>query len=235
MARPHCNPEWIFGRGSLNTGGSSELTPAVLRSGSPLWNRAICLRRAALGQHPSACQKIDPLFKPDVGKLARRIWIFPFFLRLPFSLVSFSVRRPPVSPLYYLFLFCFLAPPSTPLVPQPRGTLRTCSERKISSLAERPSPIPCLDRGTAGSLNRCSPLFDFSAFELILSAQLLKQLSPTAASHFGQDLTHSASLWHTRIAPSVPRPIVTGTKRCTHTQRHMHTNTSQRRHLGSSA
>lgn len=68
------------------------------------------------------------------------------------------------------------------------------SGRACSSLAVRPSLIPCLDVGTAGRLNRCSPLFDFSAFELILSAQLLKQLSSPAASHFRLDLTHSASL-----------------------------------------
>lgn len=98
-----------------------------------------------------------------------------------------------------IYLLFSWTPPSTPpAVPERRGTRRACSGRGISSLAARPSPIPCLDGGTAGSLNRCSLLFDFSAFELILSAQLLKQLSPPAASHFGLDLTHSASLWHTR-------------------------------------
>ncbi len=218
--------------GLWTRGGSSELTPAVLRSGSALWNEAICLRRAALGQHPSACQKIGPLFKPDVQKQERRIPILPLSLHVCLSFcLAFILDS-------VLFRHCiFLIPPSTPFsCPMVAEHPAHFSGRASSSLAVCPSLIPRLDVGTAGRLNRCSPLSDFSAFELILSAQLLKQLSPPAASHFRLDLTHSASLRQSSMTYTHshrPWPIVMDTKQSAHTRTYSDAY-AQRKHLGTS-
>lgn len=109
------------------------------------------------------------------------------------------------------------------------------SRRESSSLAARPSLIPCLDVGTAGRLNRCSPLFDFSAFELILSAQLLKQLSPPAASHFRLDLTHSASLRQSPMTYTHSHRLFPGPLSRPQSDLHTHVHTQTRTHKGNAS
>lgn len=215
--------------GLWTQGGSSELTPAVLRSGIALWNKAICLCWAVLGQHPSACQKIGPLFEPDVQKRARRIPILPLSLPVSLSLPSFALGLLPIPPL-----------PPHPPSPVPWWRWETLGDsdfsgRESSSLAARPSLIPCLDVGTAGRLNRCSPLFDFSAFELILSAQLLKQLSPPAASHFRLDLTHSASLRQSPMTYTHSHRLFPGPLSWPQSDLHTHVHTQTHTHKGNAS
>lgn len=211
-------------------GGGSELTPAVLWSDITLWNEAICLCWAALGQHPSACQKIGLLFEPDVQKQARRIPVLPLSLQVCLSLPSFALGLLPIPP-----LFSFFSPPYTPSpVPWWQCTHHTFPGES-SSLAACPSLIPCLDVGTAGRLNRCSTLFDFSAFELILSAQLLKQLSPPAASHFRLDLTHSASLRQSPMTYTHSHRLFSGPLSRPQTDLHTHVHTQTLTHKGNAS
>lgn len=115
-------------------GGSSELTPAVLWLGITLWNEAICLCWAALGQHPSACQKIGLLFEPDVQKQARRIPVLPLSLQVCLSLPSFALGLLPIPP-----LFSFFSPPYAPSpVPWWRCTHHTFpGERALAWLHAR--------------------------------------------------------------------------------------------------
>lgn len=155
--------------------------------------------------------------------------LFP--LQVCLSLPSFALGLLPIPPLFSFF------PPSLRPFSCPMVAVHPpyFSRRESSSLAARPSLIPCLDVGTAGRLNRCSPLFDFSAFELILSAQLLKQLSPPAASHFRLDLTHSASLRQSPMTYTHSHRLFPGLLSRPQSDLHTHVHAQTRTHKGNAS